>query len=218
MRWLGLWGERKPIPSKTEPLVESSVVLPETETFGIVTIDMPNIVYRGYNDSHESYYVHWHVLLDHILPELEHTRALYKGAYQTLRRRTLAGARWEERARLRWNESDFALVTNKRSDIDSYIVNDLWQSVATLLENKEKAKVKLVLVSGDGGYVRTLKAIQETYPTRLSLDAIVYTWRNSLSAELEAFVGSENIRYLDDIAGIVKNPAVPAYNQSDRRD
>jgi hypothetical protein len=57
--------------------------------------------------------------------------------------------------------------------------------------------MRIVLVSGDGGYLRSFKTLLTTYHN-LKLEIVVYSWKDKLSNHLAQIPGVR-VYYLDDV-------------------
>ncbi|MBP7741181.1 MAG: hypothetical protein KA104_00625 [Candidatus Pacebacteria bacterium] len=102
-------------------------------------------------------------------------------------------------------------VTRTDKDIDSLIMNDIWQSVvghqqSTIVRSGRlqfPLQIRHILVSGDAGYLRAYKGLAQVYGDYLQRELIVYSWRDSLNHEFATV--ANQIHFLDDIPGLVQS-------------
>lgn len=194
-----LFGRKSPTRRPRPP--QSDVTVP---TYGMILIDMPNVIYRGFSETEKSSnYINWEILTSKLERLLAGTIPVRRATYHTVERGSETGEAWEIRAIPKWEEEKYSLIINRKKDVDSFIINDLWQSVAEILEKSKEAFVHIVLISGDGGYLRTIDSIAKTYGSRLRLQLTVCSWRDSLSGELRK--RADHVELLDRIPGLRKN-------------
>ncbi len=189
-------------------LQPGSASLPGSALF----IDVPNVLHGSVRKTR----INWRVLTAYIAErDLQQTKLIHAGAYARNRSEGEAPSRWLDEALYRRRKQHTRTCTVEATrrdgkDVDSWIMNDMW--MATTLyhlyefmaheETFYPFKMKYVLVSGDGGYLRSFRNLEKAYGDHMLQRVIVYAWRDHLSGQLREFVGEDRIRYLDEIPGV----------------
>lgn len=164
---------------------------------------MPNITIR---DTGGYRILPWASLTRRLFEELEGTEPGWAAAYATLWEDGKLAQGWLERTVETFRIHGFTLDTRLAKDVDSWIVNDIWSTVVwhqqRLIHTEQKLsfplKMRHVLVSGDGGYLRAYQSLARVYgPDELELQLIVCSWRDSLSRELLEY--ADTVILLDDL-------------------
>ena len=176
---------------------------------GAVFIDVPNI--RTGEDG--SRIINWSSLAQEIAPHFQDTTLVYAGAYVTTRQKWHNMGGWISRMQQTLKGCGYETAMRYGSDIDSWIINDMWKSIFRYQQHliAEEGKLsfplrmRYVLISGDRGYLRFFDSINEELTREgVELELIVYSWRDSLSEALTRY--AHEIYYLDDIADILVFP------------
>lgn len=177
----------------------------DTEILGAIFVDMPNVSYKQATMQKIS----WRTLLRHVRTrEFGETPVIHGGLYAIKGREAEAGS---ERRHLdaQFERDQYELHVRIAKDIDSWIVNDIWMSVAKAQERvieKNQAlvyplRMRHVLVSGDVGYLRAYRSLLDVYGPNLEIELTVYTWESNMSNELARF--ANRVRFLDNIPGLI---------------
>lgn len=181
---------------------DGAALLPGSALF----IDVPNTL--GFGGGKDPF--HWRPLIERLVDEIVNTRLTTATAYAFTSTEARVAQGWLIRMFTVLNANGLAFECRDAKDVDSWIMNDIWKSVVAYERHLVSRqlydlpfKMRHVLVSGDGGYLRTYRDIRALYGDELDLELIVYSWRGGLNHELER-VASE-VRYLDDIPGL-RNP------------
>jgi hypothetical protein len=136
----------------------------------------------------------WGALAQHISrAEVTYTKLIHTGAYLASHKENDR----DERERLvairkQLQPPGFDLVVRREKDIDSLIINDMWHTTVRVEQETIRTHDKLlypfrirhVLVSGDGGFVRAFEAIKSVYGDHAELELVVYSWERALSYKL----------------------------------
>lgn len=178
-----------------------------TEVTSSVFIDMPNANIIGKGEYHR---INWERLVAHINQhELEGTYPVHAGGYDTLNGEVEKAVRWLSTVRRKFNGLGFEVFARTAQDIDSWIINDIWMSIAKTQERQITRdevltfplQMRHVIVSGDGGYLRAYRSLRETYGFNLELELVVYSWRTKLHQDYKSF--ASKIVYLDSIPDLI---------------
>lgn len=178
--------------------------LASDEVTSAVFIDMPNIDYLN----HDHHPVNWALLVEQIdRDDIEGTIPVHAGAYASVHSDSNALAGMLTRLKRQFYKLGFDVESRQGKDIDSWIINDIWMSVGktqqAIIERDEVLhlpfRMRHILVSGDGGYMRAYRSLAQTYEEDLEIELVVYSWRNQLHRDLEA--RASKVVYLDDLEG-----------------
>ncbi|MDO8623796.1 MAG: hypothetical protein Q7R54_00340 [bacterium] len=181
-----------------------SVLKPASAIF----VDVPNVELGGLKSPELTRRrLNWRVLGEAILQEdIPGTLLERVGAYAKTYGDAQSIAHWLERISLTFGQAGFSIIPRYGKDVDSWIMNDIWESVVaheqkSILNERlwYPLQIRHILVSGDGGYLRTYKSLWKTFGDHLELELVVYAWRNGLNDELEAF--ATKVHCLDEMAG-----------------
>lgn len=180
-----------------------------TDPASSIFIDIPNVASPGTGRRKR---LVWSALAKTMLDngDLQETKLGHIAAYSQYRQEALQVARiFGTIFRTRYSTFVQA-VTRVDKDIDSLIMNDIWQSVVTHQQStiarlgslQFPLQVRHIIASGDAGYLRAYEGLRSVYKESLECELIVYSWRGSLSHEYAR--AANQIHYLDDIPGFVQ--------------
>lgn len=169
-----------------------------------VLIDMPNVENEGRSRNTRRFSIVWKILRTAIEKELRGTTSVIKTGFHRPDRNRAVVERWKRQALPHWQRQNYDLVTYYKRDIDSGI--SYWMYRAAKKARERGAKhLKIVLVSGDALYGEVFQALQEDYRGKLKIELVIYAWGvQSLSRDLALLAGPRNIRYLDQIPGLIR--------------
>lgn len=177
------------------------------EVTSAIYIDMPNVERRG----DERLHIRWPRLFEEIEKELAGTKLIHAGAYSGVwSSPSERQAHYLDSLGKEFGRQGFEFHTREAKDIDSWIVNDLWMSVARTQELTIREKevliyplrLKHILVSGDGGYLRAYRSLKKVYEQDLEIEVVVFAWRNGVNQAFHELPA--RIVYLDDIDELIK--------------
>jgi hypothetical protein len=116
---------------------------------------------------------------------------------------------WKRGAFKTFGGTAFEMVVRHMDDIDSMIIEDMWQAVAQREQQSIRdgvisypIRMRFILVSGDGDYMRTINKMRQAYGENLELELIVYSWNEKLSECL--MLGANTVVPLDKVRNFVR--------------
>jgi hypothetical protein len=208
-----LWGRRKRRTKATVTPLPPPVaaVLPEKKPIepaqlSAVLIDIPNVVNAWRTREHQHRLSEdWDTVLREIVDqETEHTSRVLSLAASSMEVWSSWGADFLVRNRSLWEGAGYTFKNDPEKDIDTIFAIDLMAAVAKAMEDNERVRLKLILVTGDGVHAQAVRRLRETYARRLNLDLVVYGWGNRVSKQYERLTNRNNIRFLETIPGITR--------------
>jgi hypothetical protein len=174
-----------------------------------IFIDLPNLLQGA---AHAHHGMSWRLLCEAIIREVDERRFISAAAYAQNQASAQVASGWIERMMTTLGLNGFDVMERYGKDIDAWIMSDVWKSVVHMEHRVAMAqeayavpmRMRHVLVSGDGGYLRTYRDIKRVYGDDLSLELIVFSWRSSLSDVLQRY--ADKVLYLDDIPRLIQMP------------
>ena len=116
---------------------------------------------------------------------------------------------WKRGAFKTFGGTAFNMVVRHIDDVDSMIIEDMWSAVAQREQESIREgilsypiRMRFILVSGDGDYMRTIEKMKETYGENLELELIVYSWNSKLAQVLVD--GANRVYPLDNVPNFVR--------------
>jgi|GEM_PF-4665543 len=194
--------------------------VPEPQKFAALYLDVPNIRHVKQDNGEIKVYsireVDWAALIDRMLDSLAAANYTYIGtAYMSVQSRRKSDHDYVQeifKKALATHRNDLMVTVRYEKDIDSMIVNDMWQHFHELVQMQYRSgkpfssEVTFLLAGGDGVYASPVKSIRQTFPDTRSqmLRLHTFSWKNSLSHELTCV--SDYFEYLEDGESIVLSP------------
>lgn len=177
----------------------------QEDVYSAVFIDMPNVRPKEGK-------INWNVLAQHIQKnELVGTLPIHLGAYASYYGQSVATLNSFNQLRLIIKDAGFGVYERIGKDIDSWIMNDIWMSInrvqIELIAEQGcltlPLSIKHILLSGDGGYLRSYHSLYDTFGNDIDIELVVYSWKDLLHGDLEKY--ASKVVYLDDL-DLVKKP------------
>lgn len=176
-----------------------------------IFVDIPNVAFPGIDRKRRR--IVWTALAKAILDnnDLQDTAMRYMAVYSQNKRDAEIAASLVGPVMRTRSHTYVQAVTRTDKDIDSLMMNDIWQSVVQHQQSsiarsgrlQFPLKVRHILVSGDAGYLRAYRGLDKVYGENLERELIVYSWRDRLSHEFASV--ANRIHFLDDIPGLVRS-------------
>jgi|GEM_PF-7107808 len=185
MKWLNLfrWGKSPPRPQP--PKVVSAVF-----------IDVANIVNRRLDPkTPERFWVAWQTLRELIAKDTEGTQRTFAKAYSSMEINSERRARIIAEERTQWHISGYEFDNDSEEDVDAVIRTDMRAWINRNAVQYPTSKLRIVLVSGDGGFIRVLANAMKAHPNRIEL--YVWSWRAAFNASFLKFTSRTKVRYID---------------------
>ena len=192
----------------------------EPQKFAALYLDVPNIRHVRQENGETKVYsireIDWAALIDRMLDSLEATNYTYIGtAYLSIQGRRKSDHDYVQevfKKVLTKHRKDLTVTVLYEKDIDSMIVNDMWQHFLELAQMQYRlgkpfsSEVTFLLAGGDGVYASPVRSIRQTFhDTRnLFLRLHTFSWKNSLSHKLTR--ASDYFEYLEDGEPILFSP------------
>ncbi len=162
-----------------------------------VLIDMPNVANRDIKHTHKPLRVAWRLLRKEIREDVSGTLIHAAGYHRPARDKDEA-EEWGEQAEPHWQKAGYMLKTVYRDDIDSDIVEGMWDA-AKKASDERYTKLRFIIVSGDHVFAEKYERLRERYAGDLEFELFVYAWRGGLSGDLRRVAGANHVRYLNAI-------------------
>jgi hypothetical protein len=208
MSWFfGRPKSRTEAPQPESPREEPVVLVPR---HAIALVDILNITHP--KDLRGRIF-HRDVLLSAIEKELKGFPYSVRRAYEFVPQTPLGPgdpSREIEEKRLQWEKLGYQFVSDRKDDVDPLIMVDMMGEIQRVMEKYRYADeviFRVVLASGDGDYLRAIRAVRHSYAKRLRLEIVVLAWEEALNRYLKKEAGEQNIRYLNHVPGLLtENP------------
>lgn len=195
MRLLSFLWRRHPPPERKNPPIVSAVF-----------IDIPNVVNRRYDPRIiDQFRVAWQTLRELIAKDTAGTLRPFAKAYSSIEPSTEARKQLIAREQEHWRASGYQFQNNPHADIDAVIRRDMREWVKDAVAKYKGSRLRLVLVSGDGGYLTPFIDLTRSYPGKLEL--YVWSWKEGLNRSFFDYTSRARIRYLDEYPeAFLRNP------------
>lgn len=178
------------------------------KTASAVLIDMPNVQNEGRVFGKSRFHIVWGALRAFIEKDLRGTKPVLKVGFQRPHTDPEVIERWRRQAEPFWSADGYQLELYAKRDVDSGVSYHMYRAAKFASDAKAK-KLRIILVSGDALFGDVFLKLKKDYEGELALELILYAWgTESLARSLALTAGSRNIRYLEQVPGLVRKPRV----------